>query len=360
MHKPVTTLLAFLAGAGLLSLAPASVLSEPLDLATIYARPISEWPAPETNGGVVPAEMAPLTLLPAPEAGSAEALRVELGAKLFADPRLSGSGQIACESCHNRQLGFGDGLRRAVGHDRQEGTRNAPNLRHAAYRPHLFWDGRVQSLEEQAGFPIINPIEMAGDPGEIEERLRQDADYPALFREAFGAAEIRFEDVTAALAAFERQLEAPTRFDRFLAGERELLNAQQLRGLHLFRTKARCMTCHNGPLLSDGKFHNLGIGFYGRELEDLGRYVQTGEPSDVAAFSTGVLRRLKGSAPYMHNGLVPNLRAIVTFYNAGTARPKPRADQAEDRLFPTTSPLVAPLRLTGPEMRDLEAFLEAL
>lgn len=329
-------------------------------LRELYSGPVETWPAPQLSGEVDFVEMAPLERYAAPEPDSIAARRVVLGERLFADPLLSGSGQIACESCHNPQLGFGDGLRVAVGDGRQRGKRNAPAIRSSAYRERLFWDGRVASLEEQAVFPIVNPIEMNGDPEEIERRLNADEDYRRLFADVFGAESIRFDQVVTALVSYEHQLEQRSRFDAFLAGERSKLSDQQLHGLHLFRTKARCMTCHHGPLLSDGKFHNLGIGFYGRKREDLGRYEVTGEAADVTAFATPSLRHVSRSAPYMHNGLFPHLRGVVTLYNAGGARPRRRPDQADDPLFPSTSPLLQPLHLSREEIDALVAFLQAL
>lgn len=340
--------------------APPPRLPSAETLRALYAGPVASWPAPQVTGGVIPQEMAPLDIYPRPQAGSLAARRMALGQRLFRDPILSGSGQIACESCHNPELGFGDGLRVAIGHDRRRGTRNAPSIRASAYRRHLFWDGRSASLEEQAALPITNPIEMNGDPAEIERRLNADADYRRLFADVFGGETIRFPQVLTALSAFEHQLERPTRFDRFLAGQRGLLNDQQLLGLHLFRTRAKCMTCHHGPLLADDRFHNLGLSFYGRAREDLGRHLVTGEAADVGAFATPSLRGVSRTGPYMHNGLFPGLTNVVAFYNIGGARPRPRPGQEDDPLFPKTSALLERLELTRAEVAALVAFLEAL
>lgn len=138
------------------------------------------------------------------------------------------------------------------------------------------------------------------------------------------------------------------------------MNDQQLRGLHLFRTKAGCANCHNGPLFTDQKFHNVGLSFYGRRLQDLGRYEFTQAPDDVGAFRTPSLRNVSRTGPWMHNGGFPFLRGIVNFYSAGGVRNKPRPDQVGDPLFPATSPILQRLDLSREERDDLVAFLETL
>jgi len=132
-----------------------------------------------------------------------------------------------------------------------------------------------------------------------------------------------------------------------------------VRGLHLFRTTARCLNCHNGPMLTDGQFHNEGLTYYGRKLEDLGRYAVTKNPEDVGKFKTPSLRNIARTAPYMHNGLF-DLEGVLNMYNAGMATVRRRADQKDDPLFPTKSKLLQPLGLNQTEKADLKAFLEAL
>ena len=128
----------------------------------------------------------------------------------------------------------------------------------------------------------------------------------------------------------------------------------------MFRTKAGCANCHSGPLLSDQKFHNLGLSFYGRARQDLGRYEVTGAPADVGAFRTPSLLNISRTGPWMHNGLFPTLEGVIAFYDAGGARPRPALDQKDDPLFPTTDPLLVKRNLTPQERADLVAFLEAL
>lgn len=209
--------------------------------------------------------------------------------------------------------------------------------------------------------PILHPDEMHGDLAVIRARLSDDATYREMFAAAFGDPQITDERLAIALAAFQRSLSPRrSRYSRFIAGDVDALNAQQRRGLALFRGKGGCASCHNGPLLTDQKFHNLGLSFYGRDRQDLGRYVVTGAPEDVGAFRTPSLLGVSRTAPYMHNGGLPTLDGVVAFYNAGGARPRPRGDQVNDPLFPTTSALLRPRHLTPEEQDDLVAFLEAL
>jgi len=224
----------------------------------------------------------------------------------------------------------------------------------------LFWDGRSPTLEDQALHPFVDPVEMATSHARIVESIKSDGVYGDMFAAAFGDREISIQRISYALASFQRSLRPRvSKFDRFVDGRAQLTD-QELRGLHLFRTKAGCANCHNGPLLSDQKYHNIGLSYYGRELQDLGRYEATRDPADIGKFRTASLRNIRRSAPYMHNGVMPELSGVVTFYNAGGARPRPREDQKDDPHFPQTDPLLAPLNLTAEEREALVAFLETL
>jgi cytochrome c peroxidase len=356
------TLAAFLTVfAGGMAVSRVQTPSTDAELRLAYAGAPDAWPRPTLGDGATFAEFAPLPPAPSPADNPATPAKVALGQRLFDDPRLSASGQIACASCHARELGFADGLRTSFGHDRQRGRRNSPSLATAAWMTTLFWDGRSGSLEEQSLHPLIDPLEMAGKLDVIEARVAAEPAYAADFRAAFGDETVTIARIAQALAAFQRSL-APRRskWSRFIGGDRNALNDQELRGLHLFRTKGGCANCHSGPLLSDQKFHNIGLHFYGREREDLGRYEVTGDAKDVGAFRTPSLLNLGRSGPWMHNGLLPDLNGVVAFYNAGGARPRPRPDQVNDPLFPTTDVLLEPRGLTPQERADLVAFLEAL
>lgn len=359
MKRAANLLLLMGTAAALIGLAPAP---DPAALRrAAFAGGPDSWPAPVLLPGARFTPFAPLPAPAVPADNPQTPEKAALGERLFEDPRLSGSGQIACASCHNAELAFGDGVRTSFGHDRQRGRRNSPSLTVAAWRPALFWDGRAASLETQALGPLVDHKEMAADPRTVERRLNADPEYRKAFATVFGARRVTLEDAAKALAAYQRTLKPrSSRWDRVMRQGGEVLSDEQLHGLELFRGKAGCANCHSGPLLSDGQFHNLGLSFYGRKLQDLGRFEVSGDPADVGAFLTPSLRGVSRSAPYMHNGLFPTLEGVVNFYNEGGARPRRRPEQAGDRLFPTTTALLKPLGLTREERAALVAFLETL
>lgn len=331
-----------------------------LALRAQYAGPPASWPRPTIDPGVAFVEFARVERPPASTDAAAKA-RVELGHRLFFDARLSGTGQMACASCHDAELGWADGRATSFGHGFQKLGRNAPAVLNAAALPHLFWDGRAASLEDQALAVFENPNEMHASAQHVAQTVAADPGYRAEFAKAFGDEQVGIERVLAAIAAFERTIvsDGSSPFDQFLAGKHEALNDAALRGLHLFRTKARCANCHHGPLLTDGRFHNLGLTYYGRKLQDLGRYEVTKDPADVGRFKTPSLRNVERTAPYMHNGLF-DLDGVINMYSAGMADPQPKGAQVEDPLFPKRSPLLQKLALTPEEKADLKAFLSAL
>ena len=333
-------------------------------IAQQYRQPVAQWPAPQVDADVQWQEMAALPAhAPAPPGNPFSDAKAALGKKLFNDPRLSRSGQIACASCHEADMAFADGRRVSFGHDRQSGRRNAPSLVMSGYSPALFWDGRGGSLEQQAMHPIIDPLEMAFDIPQLLQRLNADAAYREQFAQIFGAGPITTERTGQALATFQRTLVSATRntpFEQLLRGRPQRMSDEQLYGLHLFRTKARCMNCHFGPALSDEQFHNVGLSYYGRKYEDLGRYEVTRKPEDVGAFRTPSLRLVMKTAPWMHNGLFVNMEGTLAFYNMGMPRPQPNAQQVNDSLFPRTSDRLKALNMDKDELRALRSFLDTL
>lgn len=330
-------------------------------LRAAYTADIAHWPAPTIDPGVHWDELAPLPArAPAPADNPTTAAKVALGQRLFHDPRLSGSGQIACASCHDRDLGWSDGRRVSFGHDRQAGRRNAIGVRMSGHMRHLFWDGRAGSLEDQALHSLTDPREMAADLDTVLRALAR-TDYPDAFADAFGQAHIDARRLGQALGAFQRSLSPRNgRFDRFLRGERQLLDDRQLRGLHVFRTQGRCMNCHSGPALTNHDFHNLGLHFHGRSRQDLGRFEVTGVAADSGRFRTPSLRGVARTAPYMHNGLFPHLRGVLTMYNAGMPRPRSGPQDDPDSPVPQPDPLLQPLGLSAEDLAALEAFLLVL
>lgn len=334
-------------------------------IAALYRQPIAQWPAPDIDAGIAWQEMAALPeRAPSPPENPHTEAKAVLGERLFNDPKLSRSGQIACASCHEPDEAFADGRRVSFGHDRQSGRRNAPSLVMSGYAQPLFWDGRSPTLEAQALVPVVDHVEMAFTTEELVARLNGDSEYPGRFRQVFAdRGPIRAEQIAQALATYQRTLVKATRntaFEQLLRGRPQRMSDEQLYGLHLFRTQARCMNCHFGPSLSDERFHNLGLTYYGRKYEDLGRYEVTGKAEDVGAFRTPSLRLLTKTAPWMHNGLFVNLNGTVALYNLGMSRPQPTEQQKHDPLFPKTSELLKPLNLDLEQRRALVRFLETL
>lgn len=324
-----------------------------------YSGPVESWPAAQVDPGADFAEFGPLP--PRRKLEGQAALRAALGRRLFVERHLSGSGQIACVSCHDRELGFGDGLRQATGHDLQKGQRNAQSLFTAAFMHELFWDGRSPSLEDQAHHPIVNPLEMAADPATVVAWINKQPDYREAFREAYGIDTIAMDDITRALADFERSLRPPrSKWDRVFTRGTEVLTDQELRGLHLFRTKARCANCHSGPLLSDERYHSIGMAFYARKYEDVGRWDVTGKAEDVGRFRTPSLRGVRRTKPYMHNGLIPSLRGVVNLYAGGGGKDRTEQSETTSAPPPQRDPLLRPLDLNAEERAALVAFLETL
>lgn len=333
---------------------------EPAQLRSLYAGPPSQWPRPQLHDG---ASFTEFGALPAkPKLEGKEAAIVALGEKLFNEPGLSRSGQIACSSCHAPELGFGDGLKTSFGHDRQRGKRNAQPLYTVGMMHELFWDGRTGSLEEQLTFPIDNPIEMASEKKLVERWINRQDGYRQTFKELYGADKITLELIAKSVADYQRSLRPPTsKWDRMLQRGIAVFNDEELQGLHLFRTKAGCVNCHNSPLFSDQKYHNLGISFYGRKLEDLGRFDATKDPADVGYFRTPSLRGVVKTGPYMHNGIFPHLRGVVSMYAGGGGRDRQTQSTISPQAPPPRpDPLLKPVELTPQERASLVAFLETL
>jgi cytochrome c peroxidase len=327
-----------------------------------YAKPPAEWPKPTLDEGVVHRELGTPGPVPFPDGMEPTKAKKELGLSLFFDPRLSGSQQISCSRCHDPEKGWADGRSLANGVFMGQLTRNTPGLHGIGHAKSMFWDGRVITLEEQAVAVITNPKEMAGNPAEIVTRLEKEKHfYGPKFEAAFGSDEIAFDRVVQSIAAFQRGLGVGrSRFDQFLTGKQDALEDNALVGLHLFRTQARCINCHNGPNFTDDQFHNAGLTYYGRRFEDHGLYAITKKPEDMGRFRTPSLRNVGNTGPWMHNGFFPSMRGVLNLYNAGMPRPKRKEHQKDDPLFPETSPLLKPLKLSIEQRADLEAFLMSL
>lgn len=278
--------------------------------------------------------------------------RIELGRKLFFDPRLSADHTISCASCHKPELAFSDGQTISAGVGNRKGERHTPALVNLAYGKSFFWDGRVATLEEQVLHPIQNPVEMNLTLEELNARLKRDVSYIAEFHRAFtdrldaNDDGVNSNNIVRALASFIRTLRfGNSPFDRFQSGDRTALSAEARRGLNLFRGKANCVACHVGPNFTDGQFHNTGVAV---KSGDLGRYAVTGDEKDRGAFKTPTLREVARTAPYMHDGTRATLEEVVEFYNRGGNRNT------------NLDPELRPLRLTQDEKAALVAFLKSL
>jgi cytochrome c peroxidase len=335
--------------------------SEMATLRALYAGDPETWPAPHVDEGIAWRELA----LPGEPEHPAENphsnAKERLGRLLFFDGRLSGTGQMSCASCHVPELGWGDGRAKSFGHDVIPLTRNTPTIQNTGHFELLFWDGRAQSMEELVKRVFHNAMEMRIDEERMVAGLESSAEYRRLFAESFGDDQPSVDRVAMAIACFVRTVnsDGSSDFDRFLRGDGEALGDDALRGLHLFRTSARCMNCHHGPLLSDGDFHDLGLSYYGRKFEDLGRHRVTAEPGDVGRFKTPSLRNVARTGPYMHNGLF-DLPGVINMYAAGMPSLQPTEEQLDDPLFPVKSPHLQPLELSTRDRADLIAFLESL
>ncbi len=260
-----------------------------------------------------PVPMAPPSL-PGNPATSA---KIELGTMLYFDPRLSASHAISCNSCHNLGLGGADAEPTSIGHRWQHGGRNAPTVLNAVFNTAQFWDGRAKDLEQQAGGPIVNPIEMASPEPHVAEQLKDIAGYRDYFAKAFpgDADPITLANVQKAIAVFEATLITPNApFDRFLEGKADALTPKQKAGLTLFMDKG-CAACHNGINVGGGMYAPFGvIEKPGGELlppDDKGRFMVTKTPSDEYVFKVPTLRNIALTAPYFHTGQVWDLRQAV-------------------------------------------------
>ena len=271
--------------------------------------------------------------------------KVELGKKLFFDPSLSKTGKISCASCHKPEHGFADDKPVSEGINGQNGDRNTPTVFNTASLKLLFWDGRAQSLEEQALGPIKNPKEMGESIKGVLTKLNNNSQYVKEFAIAFGETPISTSHLVRAIAAFERTvISKNSAYDRFVAGDKKALSVSAKRGMDLFFGKAMCIACHKGPDFTDGDFHNIGLPI----TDDVGRSAISITGKDTRKFKTPTLREIANTAPYFHKGQFETLEQVITFYNAGGGQ-----DGYKD-------PLKKPLNLNQQEQKDLVSFLKSL
>jgi cytochrome c peroxidase len=311
--------------------------------------------------------------------------KIALGQKLFFDGRLSADGTVACATCHDPARAFTDGRPVSIGIHGRAGQRNAPTVLNALFNKAQFWDGRARTLEDQAAFPIINPVEM-GQPSldAAVARIAGIEEYARAFKKVFGRP-VNATDLQRAIASYQRTLVSfDSPFDRFIAGDKNAIDDSAKRGWELFNTKARCNKCHalsekkrDVTNFTDFDYHNIGIGIIrhnvvalarqalreidsghlqaidraaiGSDMSVLGRFLLTKKEADIAAFKTPNLRNVLVTGPYFHDGSQETLWDVIDHYNKGDGLKNPWLD--ED---------IQPLALTEPEIDDLVAFLASL
>ena len=238
--------------------------------------------------------------------------KVELGKKLFFDPRLSKSGFISCNSCHNLSMGGSDNLRSSIGDKWQKGPINSPTVLNASYNMAQFWDGRAKDLKEQAGGPIANPGEMGFSHDLAVEVLRSIPQYVDEFEQVFGKDKLTIEEVTIAIAAFEKTLVTPNApFDKWLKGDKKALKTQELAGYKLFK-ESGCVACHNGINVGGNSYQKMGVvQAFKTTSAAQGRSDVTGKDVDRFHFKVPTLRNVELTYPYFHDGSADTLMQAV-------------------------------------------------
>ena len=238
--------------------------------------------------------------------------KVELGKQLFFDPRLSKSGFISCNSCHNLSMGGSDNLPSSIGHNWQQGPINSPTVLNSSLNLAQFWDGRAADLKAQAGGPIANPMEMGFTHNLAVDVLDSIPQYKESFKKVYGKSSIDIDQVTDAIAAFEETLVTPnSRFDKWLKGDKKALNKDELAGYQLFKDVG-CTACHNGSAVGGNSFQKMGlVEAYATKNPAEGVAGLTGNDADRMKFKVPTLRNVELTYPYFHDGAYWNLEEAV-------------------------------------------------
>ncbi len=370
----------------LLTLGATQTYATPPQQGGSKAPPIPEagqlaMPRPLTQVGISPAAIR--ATIPANNPQTPQ--KIQLGKMLFFDGRLSADGTVACSTCHDPARAFTDGRSMSIGINGRVGQRNAPTVLNALFNKTQFWDGRVNTFEEQAALPIVNPVEM-GQPtlDAAVDKIARISDYNLRFRRVFGRLPDG-PDLLRAIAAYERTLVSfDSPFDHFIAGDKHAIDESAKRGWELFNTRARCNKCHalteqkrDTTYFTDNDFHNIGIGIIRHnvvalavraerlvnsenptaidnaaiqtEMSALGRFLVTKKENDIASFKTPDLRNVLMTAPYFHDGSQATLWDVLDHYNKGDGVQDPYLD--ED---------MQPLALLERDIDDVVAFLASL
>ena len=311
--------------------------------------------------------------------------KISLGQRLFFDRRLSADGTVSCSTCHDPALAFTDRKPTSIGIKGRVGQRNAPTVLNALYNKTQFWDGRVNTLEEQAALPIVNSVEMGH--ASLDAAVAQIAaveEYQQAFRNVFGRPP-NSPDLMRAIASYERtQLSFDSPFDHFIAGDKNAIDESAKRGWELFNNQARCNKCHaltettrDVTNLIDNDFHNIGVlivrhnvvplarqaeqliktgdtsaidqAAIQTDMSALGRFLITKKEPDIASFKTPNIRNVLVTGPYFHDGSQETLWDVIDHYNKGAGLQDPYLDQD-----------IQPLALTENDIDDLVAFMASL
>ena len=327
--------------------------------------------------------LAALGPVPEPPDNRITAEKAELGKMLYFDPKLTGDAGLACSDCHDPEQGWGFNDPICRGYPGAVHWRNCHTVVNSGYMDKLFWTGSARSMEEQARGAATGGISGNGERDVMEQRLRQTPYYGEKFREVFGTERPILNDAWLAIATFERAMlsQTDTPLDRYLKGDKTALSEQAIRGMELFNGKANCIECHNGPMLSDQKFYNLGVPrpfeweetgintityrfelyakgvpekYYREFKDDLGLYFDTKRRSDLGKFRTQPLRYLAFTMPYMHAGQFFTLEEVIDFYDGGGGENE-MTERAGNKM-----PILKPLGLTDEEKEALVVFLEEI
>ncbi|WP_135443495.1 cytochrome-c peroxidase [Vibrio tasmaniensis] len=328
-------------------------------------------------------QLEPLGEVPVPADNKQTPAKIELGKILFYDGRLSGDTTSPCAGCHIQSQGWGFPDDLSMGYPGTVHWRNSQTIINAAYYDKFFWAGSAMSLEAQAKDAAKGAVAGNGEDDIMEARLALVPEYVERFKRVFGDDTPKIHNAWRAIAAFERtMIQRDTPIDNYLLGDKTALSESQLKGKALFEGKANCIACHNGALASDQKFYNIGVPpspwwnddglaqitfrfelyskgvteeMYRTTKADPGAYFRAKRKGMLGKFRTPSLRYTKYTAPYMHNGTIPTLEAVIDFYDRGGV-----ADDGRTTGYPQTkSALIQPLGLTEQDKKNLLSFIEA-
>ena len=328
-------------------------------------------------------QLEPLREVPVPADNKQTPEKIELGKILFYDGRLSGDTTSPCAGCHIQSQGWGFPDDLSMGYPGTVHWRNSQTIINAAYYDKFFWAGSAMSLEAQAKDAAKGAVAGNGEDDIMEARLALVPEYVERFKRVFGDDTPKIHNAWRAIAAFERtMIQRDTPIDNYLLGDKTALSESQLKGKALFEGKANCIACHNGALASDQKFYNIGVPpspwwdddglaqitfrfelyskgvteeMYRTTKADPGAYFRAKRKEMLGKFRTPSLRYTKYTAPYMHNGTIPTLEAVIDFYDRGGV-----ADDGRTTGYPQTkSALIQPLGLTEQDKKNLLSFIEA-